>query len=245
MKKSLAMLCASMLVCGFAFTADARHDPNYDPFADEQKVVEKVDSEVTEKKMTMSERLATINAGNNKKQDVKLMQSSVLPGHLYIPKGTKLKVKLINDATSKKQKKNEIIPFEMAENLIINNVVIIPQGKQGIGYVYEAQKAAGFGRKGVLRIAGEEITTINGIKVPLKKGLQGKGKTDGGAVAVAAVVSLAGGIFMKGSNVDYKAGTQFEVEVMEDVDLQATPENLAEVMDPNRPQGQNLVVSVR
>lgn len=243
MKKSLALFCAALLISGMALTAEARHDPNYDPFADEQKVVQEIKDESAEKKTTMAEKLAAMQ--NHAGSEVSMTQSSVLPGHLYIPKKTVLKVKLIHDASSKKQKKNEIIPFEMSENLIINNVVVIPKGKRGLGYVYEAQKAAGFGRKGVLRIAGEEIETINGIKVPLRKGLQGKGKTDGAAPAVAAAVTLVGGFFMKGSNIDYKAGTEFEVEVMEDVDLQATPDNLAEVMNPDLYNGNRIVVAAK
>lgn len=72
-------------------------------------------------------------------------------------------------ATSKKLKKNQLVEFKMVENLIINGVIVIPKDTIGIGYVYEVQKAGGFGRKGVLRIAGKEIKTLNNITVPLKK----------------------------------------------------------------------------
>ena len=89
------------------------------------------------------------------------------------------------------------------------------------------------------------IKTVNGIKVPLMKGLEGKGKTDGGAVAVAAAVSLLGGIFMKGSGVVYEPGTNFTVEVKNDTDLQCTPENLAKAMDPTIPRGQVIHVPVK
>lgn len=126
-----------------------------------------------------------------------------------------------------------------------NGHIYIPKDTIGIGYVYEVQKAGGFGRKGVLRIAGKEIKTLNNITVPLKKGLEGKGKTDGGAVAVAAAVSLVGGLFMKGTNIEYPAGTNFEVEVRNNVDLQTTPENLKEAMNPNIPHGIELNIEVK
>ena len=172
----------------------------------------------------------------NKKQIIEGVEN----GHIYIPKGTKLNVELLEMATSKKLKKNQLVEFKMVENLIINGVIVIPKDTIGIGYVYEVQKAGGFGRKGVLRIAGKEIKTLNNITVPLKKGLEGKGKTDGGAVAVAAAVSLVGGLFMKGTNIEYPAGTNFEVEVRNNVDLQTTPENLKEAMNPNIPHGIEL-----
>lgn len=81
--------------------------------------------------------------------------------------------------------------------------------------------------------------------MPLRKGLEGKGKTDGGAVAVAAAVSLVGGLFMKGSNINYPAGTDFQVEVRADVDLGVTQEELADAMNPDVPHGQVIVVNAR
>ena len=101
----------------------------------------------------------------NKKQIIEGVEN----GHIYIPKGTKLNVELLEMATSKKLKKNQLVEFKMVENLIINGVIVIPKDTIGIGYVYEVQKAGGFGRKGVLRIAGKEIKTLNNITVPLKK----------------------------------------------------------------------------
>ncbi len=192
----------------------------------------------------MKQRVAKImeeEKNKNKKQIIEGVEN----GHIYIPKGTKLNVELLEMATSKKLKKNQLVEFKMVENLIINGVIVIPKDTIGIGYVYEVQKAGGFGRKGVLRIAGKEIKTLNNITVPLKKGLEGKGKTDGGAVAVAAAVSLVGGLFMKGTNIEYPAGTNFEVEVRNNVDLQTTPENLKEAMNPNIPHGIELNIEVK
>lgn len=209
----------------------------YDPFADDETVTEP-------ENLTMKQRVAKImeeEKNKNKKQTIE----GVEEGHIYIPKGTKLNVELIETATSKKLKKNQLVEFKMVDNLIINGVIVIPKDTVGIGYVYEVQKAGGFGRKGVLRIAGKEIKTLNNITVPLKKGLEGKGKTDGGAVAVAAAVSLVGGLFMKGTNIEYPAGTNFEVEVRNNVDLQTTPENLKEVMNPNIPHGIELNIEVK
>ena len=166
-------------------------------------------------------------------------------GHIYIPKKTMLNVELIEPANSKTHKKNQQVEFKTTENLIINGVVVIPKGTVGMGYVYEVQKAGGFGRKGVLRIAGKEIKTLNNVSVPLRKGLEGKGKTDGGAVAVAAAVSLVGGLFMKGSNINYPAGTDFQVEVRDNVDLGVTPEELKDAMNPDIPHGQEIVIEVK
>ena len=215
-------------------------DVNYDPFKDEIKN-DKDTVQADESKMTFSQRMKL----KEKQNKVTITQTSVVPGHVYIPKRTALEVQLIDRMDCKKVQKYQVVDFKTVENLIINDVVVIPAGTVGKGYVYEVQKPGGFGRKGVLRIAAYEIKTINGIKVPLMKGLEGKGKTDGGAVAVAAAVSLVGGIFMKGSGVVYEPGTNFIVEVKNDTDLQCTPENLAKAMDPTVPRGQVIYVPVK
>lgn len=247
-KFAAAILSAIMMANGLslpmAYAAPSSRyvnvDEKYDPFAEEEMPAKKADSS----KLTFKERLA-LQKKEEQAAAQKVTIANVLPGHIYIPKKTMLNVELIEPANSKTHKKNQQVEFKTTENLIINGVVVIPKGTVGMGYVYEVQKAGGFGRKGVLRIAGKEIKTLNNVSVPLRKGLEGKGKTDGGAVAVAAAVSLVGGLFMKGSNINYPAGTDFQVEVRDNVDLGVTPEELKDAMNPNIPHGQEIVIEVK
>lgn len=247
-KFAAAILSAIMMANGLslpmAYAAPSSSyvnvDEKYDPFAEEEMPAKEADPS----KLTFKERLA-LQKKEEQAAAQKVTIDNVLPGHIYIPKKTMLNVELIEPANSKTHKKNQQVEFKTTENLIINGVVVIPKGTIGMGYVYEVQKAGGFGRKGVLRIAGKEIKTLNNVSVPLRKGLEGKGKTDGGAVAVAAVVSLVGGLFMKGSNINYPAGTDFQVEVRDNVDLGVTPEELKDAMNPDIPHGQEIVIEVK
>lgn len=247
-KFAAAILSAIMMANGLslpmAYAAPSSSyvnvDEKYDPFAEEEMPAKEADPS----KLTFKERLA-LQKKEEQAAAQKVTTANVLPGHIYIPKKTMLNVELIEPANSKTHKKNQQVEFKTTENLIINGVVVIPKGTVGMGYVYEVQKAGGFGRKGVLRIAGKEIKTLNNVNVPLRKGLEGKGKTDGGAVAVAAAVSLIGGLFMKGSNINYPAGTDFQVEVRDNVDLGVTPEELKDAMNPNTPHGQEIVIEVK
>jgi hypothetical protein len=241
---------ASLLLNGLSFTmietAEAAKQSSavieYDPFADEDEI--KALEKKSEEKLTFKERLAKKKA-EEQKLNQKITIDNVLPGHIYIPKKTKLNVELVEAANSKTHKENQEVEIRLIENLIINGVLIIPKGTIGTAYVYKSRKAGGLGRKGLLQIAGREFRTINNISVPLRQGLSGKGKTDGGAAVVAAAVTLVGGLFMKGSNINYPAGTNFQVEVAENVDLMATQENLAEVMNPEIKHGLEIVVAPR
>lgn len=247
-KFAAAILSAIMMANGLSLpmayaSPSSRYvnvDEKYDPFAEEEMPAKEADPS----KLTFKERLA-LQQKEEQAAAQKVTIANVMPGHIYIPKKTMLNVELIEPANSKTHKKNQQVEFKTTENLIINGVVVIPKGTVGMGYVYEVQKAGGFGRKGVLRIAGKEIKTLNNVSVPLRKGLEGKGKTDGGAVAVAAAVSLVGGLFMKGSNINYPAGTDFQVEVRDNVDLGVTPEELKDAMNPDIPHGQEIIIEVK
>lgn len=168
--------------------------------------------------------------------------STIPEGNIYIPANTTLDVILKVQISSKKNKVGDSIDFETAENLIINGVVVIPKGSIGKAVITEARKAGGLGRKGKLAMEAVSVKTQNGVEVPLSCSVKNAGKTDGGAVAVFAVVSIVGGIFMKGTNVTYPAGSHFTVTVKRDTDLGATNENLAKVMESNRPQGKSITV---
>ncbi len=202
------------------------------------------DEVIPEKPLTMAERVAAVRE-NRTPGLIVVQNSGVQPGHVYIPKDTTFEVELVKDANSKINKKGQTIEIRMVDNLMINNIVIIAKDTIGEAIITEARKAGGFGRKGKLAISPTKIKTINSITVPLTANFEGQGKSDGGAVAVAAVVSLVGGIFMKGSNINYSAGTNIKVATASDVDLMATSENLAEVMNPAKLQGNNLLLMVK
>ncbi|MHC1715034.1 MAG: hypothetical protein AB9858_05490 [Acidaminococcaceae bacterium] len=218
------VLCAAILVTSspFAFAAEA----------------------LPEKPMTMAEKVAAAQAAkDNPTTTVQL--TGVQPGNLYIPKGTTFDVELVKDANSKTNKTGQAVEVRMVDNLMINGVVIIAKDTIGEATVTEARKAGGFGRKGKLTITPTKIKTINNVTVPVTASLEGSGSTDGGAVAVAVAVSLIGGLFMKGSNINYPAGTNIKVSVEKDTDLQTTPEKLSFDMNPANPHGNNLVLMVK
>lgn len=163
----------------------------------------------------------------------------------YIPARTKIKVALLDRLDSKKSVKNQIVEFKTIENLIINGVVVIPEGTIGRGQIYDIQKPGGFGRKGVLRMRAKEIKTLNNVSVPLIGELSGQGKTDGGAVAVFAAVSMLGGALMKGSGIAFEPGTNFTVEIKHDTNLGVPLNVLKEAMNPSVPRGVEIILPTK
>lgn len=168
--------------------------------------------------------------------------SPVKKGNAYIPEGIVLQVELTKELSSKTAHVGDAVPLRLVENLIINDVVVIPAGTKVRGVVTKARKAGGLGRGGKLEFMIVSVNTINGVKVPLQytKGEHGAG--DAGAIAVVAFVSIVGGVFMKGKNVVYNEGLRFDAEVTADVDLNVPLENLREAMDESKPHGVAITI---
>ena len=171
--------------------------------------------------------------------------SSVVAGHAYIPKDTNINLELIDPISSKKSKEGNTFRLKTIENLLINDVVVIPANQEVLGTITKARKNGMLGRKGRLEFKIDSIKTINGVNVPLTAEVKGKGHSDNGAVAVAAAVSLVGGLFMKGTNIYYEPGQKFVAVVSTDTDLNTTVEDLPNAMNPSKPTGQNTVLPVK
>lgn len=171
--------------------------------------------------------------------------SSVVAGHAYIPKDTNINLELIDPISSKKSKEGNTFRLKTIENLLINDVVVIPANQEVLGTITKARKNGMLGRKGRLEFKIDSIKTINGVNVPLTAEVKGKGHSDNGAVAVAAAVSLVGGLFMKGTNIYYEPGQKFVAVVSTDTDLNTTVDDLPNAMNPSKPTGQNIVLPIK
>ena len=187
-------------------------------------------------------RIQLLKSGEN---TATVKASSVVAGHAYIPKDTNINLELIDPISSKKSKEGNTFRLKTIENLLINDVVVIPANQEVLGTITKARKNGMLGRKGRLEFKIDSIKTINGVNVPLTAEVKGKGHSDNGAVAVAAAVSLVGGLFMKGTNIYYEPGQKFVALVSTDTDLNTTVEDLPNAMNPSKPTGQNIVLPIK
>lgn len=172
-----------------------------------------------------------------------LTVSTVKRGNAFIPRGTVLEIEISRTFSSKNFKEGDAVPLRLAENLIVNDVVVAPRFSRVKGIVTRARKAGGFGRSGRLEFKIISFRTLNGIEIPLEFSLEEKGRADKGAVPVAVFVSLVGGAFMKGQNVTIQQGTRFEAEVPSDTDLEVSLDDLKHVMESNAKQGVKVTIN--
>lgn len=175
-------------------------------------------------------------------REQEIEMSKIPKDHVYIPAKTKIDLSLTQTIDSKTAHKGDPVEFKTLSNIIVNNVIVIPAGTLVSGTITKARSAGGMGRSGKLEFTVTSINTINNVAVPLSYNSSKSGQGDGGAVAVFAAVSIIGGLFMKGTNVQCVAGTKIETSVSDDTDLNVTFDNLADAMDVTKPHGVSITL---
>jgi ribosomal protein L2 len=183
---------------------------------------------------------STVMEAEQKKDNETL--SRIPSENAYIPADTILNIELTEAISSKKIKKGDPIPLKTLDNIIINDIIVIPAGTPVEGVVTKATKSGLFGRSGKLEFTINSVKTINNVIIPLQYTAMKEAGSDGGAIAVAAVVSIVGGLFMKGKNVEFAAGTHFQAKVTADTDLHVTLKDLPDAMNPNKPHGVSITL---
>ncbi len=172
----------------------------------------------------------------------KVEVSKIPEGNAYIPKDTVLNMELQTEISSKTAKEGDDVPLVMTDNIIINDITVIPSGSRVNAKVTKVSRSGMFGRAGKLEFMIDSVETLNGVRIPLEYAASREAGSDDGAIAVAAAVSVIGGLFMKGKNVSFPAGSKFSAKVIEDTDLKVSLEQLAEVMDPAKPHGVSITI---
>ena len=227
-------LCLSTFVCPLLYTTPAIAGKA--PQLQEVKKKNTSETQNAEKK-TMSQRVEEAMAGNS---DTKV--SKIPAGEAYIPSGTELTVEIVEELNSKKTKTHEVVPLKLAENLIINDVIVIPAGTTVEGHITKARGSGLFGRAGLLEFSVDSVKTVNNVTVPLEYVGRIQARNDTGAIPVYMMVSMLGGVLMRGANVRIPAGTKVLVKVTEDTDLMTKIDKLNEAMDPNKPHGVTITL---
>lgn len=174
--------------------------------------------------------------------DAQVEVSKIPEGNAYIPKDTVLNMELQTTISSKTAKVGDDVPLILMDNIIINDVVVIPRGSRVNAKVTKATGSGLFGRAGKLEFMIESVESINGVKIPLEYTTLREAGSDDGAIAVVAAVSVIGGLFMKGKNVSFPAGTKLSAKVVSDTDLNVSLDNLAEAMNPDKPHGISITL---
>ncbi|MDR5729354.1 MAG: PEGA domain-containing protein [Terriglobia bacterium] len=151
---------------------------------------------------------------------------SQLPTPHALLDGTPVKLRLSQTISSADAKVGQEIPFEVVEDVKVDDVVVLPKGATAIGTVTEAQHKKSMGRAGKLnvnisyaRLADQEKVALRAVKDT--KGGGHVGAMTGAIVATSIVFFPAAPLFLfiHGKDITIPQGTEITAFVEGDMHL--------------------------
>jgi hypothetical protein len=131
---------------------------------------------------------------------------------------TPVKLKFKETITSKTAQENQPIEFEVADDVVVQGVIVIARGTSAKGIISEVKKARMLGRKGKISIVLKEVPLVSGERVTLRSNQTQGGGLSAGTIALSAIVTPFF-LFMGGKEAKYPAGTEFSAFVDGDYSL--------------------------
>lgn len=138
-----------------------------------------------------------------------------------IEPNTVFKIELTSPINTQKNAVGDPVSFVVAEDVMDGNVLLIPEGAAGTGYISTVKKARSFGRNAQLDIVFDKVPTMSGETFTAIQGNEAKERTKsevkaaGASVAGAVLlgpVGLVGGFFVKGKSLDLPVGSSIYVQ---------------------------------
>jgi len=136
-----------------------------------------------------------------------------------VPAGTTVLLQFEDAISTKTAKKGDQIHLRVYTDVVVNGKTLIKQDAPATGTVSDVRRPRSFGRRGVLKVRLENVTDVNGARVPLEPystgdrfKAAGPGAAGAGLV-VLGPVGLVGGAFVKGNHVSIDKGTRIQAIV--------------------------------
>ena len=149
--------------------------------------------------------------------------------NVVLPKDSLLKIVFTEEFSSRTNKMGDVVHFKAADNLYVDDVLVLPKGATGVGRIKKIRKPSAFGRDARIDIEFVYVYGVDGTRIPIYVGelAEQEAKTVAAGVGASVVgcialgpVGLIGGAFVKGKQVVIPAGTMSVVQTSEDKEIQ-------------------------
>lgn len=146
-----------------------------------------------------------------------------------LPKDSVFKISFTAEMSTKQSRQGDKVQFKAADNLYVNDVLVLPKGANGVGVIKKVVQPGIFGKDGRIDITFTHIYGVDGTKIPLTVGELAQQKAESiagaagaaiGGMVILGPVGIVGGAFVKGNSVTIPVGCETYVQTSEDVSLQ-------------------------
>lgn len=134
--------------------------------------------------------------------------------------GTVVPVRLMNNVNADMDMTGETVFFDVTENIIANDKVLIPKGQIIRGFIDEAIGRKSLGKGGKLTLKPRSLTLDNGMTIRFDETpLSHEGRKRTGATVAHVVMWGPLGLFAKGRAAFMFRGTEFDLVVDKDYEV--------------------------
>jgi hypothetical protein len=131
--------------------------------------------------------------------------SSTAPNILR--QGTQIRFTVVTPVNTKEHKVGKRVELQTADDILVNNKVVLPKGTPAFGELTLSKKSGSFGKAG--KMAGRVLYVKNGNEnIPITGTFDDRGKSGTGATVGVAVLAGVFSAFVKGKNAVLEAGTE-------------------------------------
>lgn len=137
------------------------------------------------------------------------------PVAYILRQGTQVRFTVVTPVNSKEHKVGKRVELQLADDIVINNKIVLPKGTAAFGELTLAKKSGSFGKSG--KMAGRLLYMKNGDQnIPITGTFDDRGKSGTGATVGVAVLAGVFSAFVKGKNAVLEAGTEITGTVERD-----------------------------
>ena len=146
-----------------------------------------------------------------------------------LPKDSVIKLEFAEDLSSKTAQAGDVVKYKVADNVFVNDVLVIPKGAEGLGRVMKVVGPRIFGQDARIDVDFGFLYAIDNthVKVFLGEIAKQEAKTIAGAagatiggMVVLGPIGVIGGAFVTGKSVNILAGSITFVQVKGDTEIQ-------------------------
>jgi hypothetical protein len=141
---------------------------------------------------------------------------------LVLKEGTEVRLQLAQEISSKTSFPGDPVSFTVADELSVDDVVVVRAGSRAIGEITTAKRSGVLGRGGELSIRVDHLIA-GGRKVALRGSKGGAGRNQTGKTAVLVVAFGGVGLLKHGKNISMTEGAPVSAYVAQSVSLPPAP----------------------
>lgn len=144
------------------------------------------------------------------------------------PRETVILLELLTEVDSSRMSVGAEVHYRVADDVRLENAVIIPRGAKGVGRVTAVTQSGPLGRNGLVEIDWGSISAMDGARVPIVVGRKATERNESMELAAGAsmagvllfgAVGLAAGALVRGEEHRVAVGTTFYAELGRDMEI--------------------------